>query len=177
MARKCSIVELAARDTNEFLETSHLQGGDHASIRYGLTHNGELVAVMTFVRSRFDKSFEWELSRYASLPFVTVVGGASRLLHMFCEIHAPRSLITYSDRRHSTGNLYETLGFQHLRDQPPGYTYLVKGIRENRLAWQKHMLSAKLPNFDATLTEEANMVAHGYWKCWDCGQSVYGIQY
>ena len=130
---------------------------------------------MTFVRSRFDKSYQWELSRYAARPFTHVIGGASRLLTYFIRCAKPRSIITYADRRFSVGNLYEKLGFTWLRDTRPGYSYVIGDKRQNRLRWQKHLLADKLPNFDPALTEHENMHNHGYYRIFDCGNRVYGL--
>lgn len=44
-------------EKDEFLDKHHIQGRDISKLRYGLRCNEELVAVMTFIKSRFDKKF------------------------------------------------------------------------------------------------------------------------
>ena len=75
-ARKCEIIELD--EDKEFLNLYHIQGSCSSSIKLGLKHENELVAVMSFGKSRFNKQYHWELLRYASKD--CVIGGAGKLL-------------------------------------------------------------------------------------------------
>ena len=96
-ARKCEIKEiLDPKIKNDFLECNHLQGKDRSSIKLGLYYQRELVSVMTFCKSRFNKNYEWEISRFASLLDTTIIGGASKLLSHFKKVYNPKSIITYA---------------------------------------------------------------------------------
>jgi hypothetical protein len=145
-----------------------------SSRQYGLLFEGDLVAVMTFGKSRFDKNIEWELIRYATKTGVNVVGGPSKLYKYFLADTGARTIITYAARDWNTGKLYEKLGFEFKHETSPSYYYTKNYIDfENRVAYQKHKLVDKLTTFDPKLTEWENMQANGYDRIWDCGNRVY----
>ena len=165
-ARKCIVKEITSKEKNEFLNKTHIQGEDRANIKLGLFYNNELVAVMTFCKSRFNKNFEWELSRYSSSKHV--IGGAGKLLKYFERIYKPKSLITYADRRFSQGKLYFTLGFTFDHFSLPNYFYNRGKIRLSRIQCQKHKLKDILKDFDDNLSESENMYINGWNKIYDC---------
>ena len=172
-ARKCMIAEIDSKTANEFLEQNHLQGGDNSSIRYGLYHDNELVSVMTFGKPRFSKSHDWELIRFASKCGCNVVGGASKLLNHFRSSHSG-SIVSYADRRHSDGNLYEKLGFVLEGVSKPNYWYVRGGEKLSRYACQKHRLKDVLGDaFDPNLSEFENMSLNGWTRVHDCGNMVF----
>jgi very-short-patch-repair endonuclease len=172
-ARKCQIIDVDSVTCSEFMDVNHIQGSSNDKIRYGLVHDDELVAVMTFSKPRFSKKYEWELVRYASILDTSVVGGAGKLFKHFVREHVPSSIISYADRRWSQGNLYEKIGFELSHVSSPGYWYIVDGIREHRVRYQKHKLKDKLDQFDPDLTEWQNMQVNGYDRVWDCGNYVF----
>ena len=172
-ARRCEVKELANDIKDKFLEKYHIQGKDVSKIRYGLFFNQHLVAVMTFVKSRFNKQYQWELSRYATIAHFTVVGGASKLLKKFENDYASKSIITYADRRWSQGKLYEKIGFSFLHASAPSYFYVKSQHRFSRIMFQKHKLKDELEKFDESLSEVENMKMNGYTRVFDCGNLVY----
>ena len=174
-ARKCVVKAISAKESNEFLEHNHLQGCCNSSIRYGLFFNGELVAVMTFGKPRFNKNYDWELVRYASKIGCHIVGGASKLLARFRKNHFG-SIVSYADRRYSDGHLYEKLGFVQVGVSKPSYCYVKGAQKLNRYACQKHKLPALLGDgYDEELSECDNMVANGWSQVHDCGNFIYVI--
>lgn len=62
---------------------------------------------MTFGKSRYDKSYEYELIRFCNILYINVIGAAGKLLKFFERSYTPKSIISYADRRYSTGNLYK----------------------------------------------------------------------
>lgn len=176
-ARKCEVVEVESKRQREFFESTHIQGYVPATIAYGLMIGDELVACMSFVKSRYNKSFQWELLRYSSELNTSVVGGASRLFAHFVEQFQPTSIISYCDYRYGTGNLYAKLGFAHSHDSKPNYFYFQTNKNTNhlmsRVVFQKHKLEKILPIFDPEKTEWENMVANDYSRIWDCGNGVF----
>lgn len=174
-ARLCFIKELTTKEKSEFLELNHIQGNDKSSILLGLIHKDELVAVMTFGKSRFNSKYEYELIRYTTLLDHNVVGGASKLLSYFVKTYCPNSIISYADKRWTltSDNLYTKLGFSYLHDSNPNYYYFKSLLRESRLKYQKHKLEKLLPTYKKDLSESANMTAAGFGKIWDCGNFVY----
>lgn len=175
-ARKCSIESITNEQCKIFMDTYHIQGHANASIRYGLIHNNQIQAVMSFCKSRFNKNYTWELLRYASVS--NVQGGAGKLLAHFTKQHSG-NILSYSDLRWNTGNLYIALGMRQLGQSAPNYRYFKQGdVRAlfNRVKFQKHKLSAILPIFDPQLTEAENMFANGYRRIWDCGNAVFAVK-
>lgn len=175
-ARKCSIVQLSSIEFTPFFDANHIQGSVSASICYGLVCEGNIVAAMSFGKSRFDKNIEYELIRYANALDINVVGGASRLFHHFKKHHMPNTIISYSDKRWNTGNLYKQLGFTFDHSSAPNYFYFhpTNYLKlESRQAYQKHKLQSILKTFNPSLTEWENMINNGYDRIWDCGNDVW----
>lgn len=172
-ARKCSIVEVSAKDCNAFLEVNHIQGADGAPIRLGLVRDGVLVAVMTFGKPRFSRGYDFELIRFASKLGTHVVGGASKLLAYFSRLNSG-SIVSYADRRYSDGNLYRKLGFRLKNMSQPNYWYVKNFEKLSRYACQKHKLSALLGDgFNPEMSEYENMTQNGWNRIYDCGNFVF----
>lgn len=175
-ARKTKIVELTSQQSRDFFNAHHIQGDATSPCTYGLVVNDTIVAAMSFIKSRFNKQYEWELLRYANQMNTSVVGGASKLLNHFMKTKMPDSIITYSDKRWNTGNMYTTIGFDYSHTSKPNYYYFkLPNISKlhHRSQFQKHKLQNKLETFDPTMTEWQNMVANGYDRIWDCGNAVF----
>jgi len=178
-ARKCTIEEIGATKCSAFEEANHLQGKGLSSIRIGLFYNSEIVSVMTFGKSRFNKKYQFELIRFCTKLNTTVVGGASKLLKYFERKYKPRSIISYANRRWSTGNLYDKLNFTFSHNSGPNYFYFRVGenILYSRNMFQKHKLKDKLKLFNSELTETENMFNNSFRKIFDCGNKVYVKHY
>jgi G:T-mismatch repair DNA endonuclease (very short patch repair protein) len=170
-ARECYIKEIDNSLTNNFLDENHLQGKCQSSIQLGLFSNAtdELVSVMTFGKSRYDKNISFELIRFCSKLNLQVPGAASKLLKYF-EIHyKPDILISYANRRWSNGNLYKTLNFKHNTISNPNYFYFKNNELYSRIKFQKHKLEALLDTFDSEKTEIQNMIENKYRVIYDSG--------
>lgn len=176
-ARNCEIREVTSKVASAFLSKYHLQGPCKSSIRYGLFLRERLIAVMTFNMNRkVLGGKEPELVRYCSISSFAVVGGAGKLLKRFLQDYNPVRLYSFCDLRWSNGNLYKSLGFQLKKECRPGYFYVVDSQRINRIQFQKHKLKSKLPLFDESLTEHANMALNGYFRIWDAGQQKWVLE-
>ena len=179
-ARQCSIQVVTSKLANAFLNKNHIQGGCSSLVNLGLfDENSILVAIMTFGKPRLSLGRsvsmpgEYELLRYATSK--VVVGGASKLFTHFIRIHSPVKIFSYSDKRWSTGKMYEKLGFLFKKETKPNYWYFKPGyaIRYHRFGFRKNILNEKLDIFDPELTEWENMQLNGYDRIWDCGNSKY----
>jgi hypothetical protein len=172
-ARKCVVKEVDIKDSKIFESNNHLQGIGNSSIRYGLYYKDELVSLMTFKK---DVKYQWELNRFCTKLNNTIVGGASKLLKHFERTINPNTLLSYANRRWSTGNLYKTIGFIHLHNSSSNYFYFHNDDKYNlksRVNFQKHKLENKLKLFDKTLSETNNMFNNGYRKIYDSGNMVF----
>lgn len=174
-ARKCKIINVNNLNKDIFLNNNHIQGSDKSSIRIGLEYKNELVGIMTFVKSRYDKKYEYELSRFCNKCGITIVGGASKMFSYFIKNFNPKSIVTYSDKRLFSGKIYENLNMIKLKDTPPNYCYFHKNNCNpiSRLQFQKHKLKNVLKIFNVNLTEWENMQLNGYDRIWDCGNYKY----
>ena len=144
-ARKCEIREVSSKDTRTFLNDNHIQGYVRSKFNYGLFHNDELVALMTFGSLRknlgsVSKDGCYELLRYANKMNCTVIGGASRLFKHFLKSHDVVSIKSYCDIRLFSGEMYEKLGFKLTHTSQPNYFYVINRTRENRFKYRKDVL-------------------------------------
>ena len=173
-ARETYVKEISNAQANGFLEKSHLQGKCFAKVCLGLFMGDEtLVSVMTFGKPRFNKKFEWELIRFASLPNYSVSGAASKLMHHFVIRYSPESMLSYANLRFSQGNLYKTLGFEYAGKSSPNYSYYKGSSVVSRYKAQKKKLPNLLTNFNKDLSEYENMLLNGYKRVYDCGNLIY----
>jgi AraC-like DNA-binding protein len=179
-ARKLTLARVNKQAAWRFFEDNHLQGACAASTTLGLyDEKDQLLAAMSFGKSRYSSKYQHELLRFCCALGVSVPGAASRLLKNFMHDDASRGqkIVSYCNRRWSNGGMYERLGFTLSHTTPPGYYYIQRNgqYAGTRQQWQKHLLRDKLPIFDQNLSEADNMLANGYTRVWDCGQLVYEI--
>jgi hypothetical protein len=178
-ARKCDIKDVSNSEKNHFLNQNHLQGEDKSSIRLGLYYNDKLVSIMTFSKTRYNKNYEWEMVRFCTKLNTSILGGASKLLTHFEKTYKPKTLITYADKRYSTGVLYQKLGFKLSHHTQPNYFYWKStGEIITRISAQKHKLPKLLNNnFNYNFSEAINMFNNNYRRIWDCGNLVFIKKY
>ena len=175
-ARKCSIISLTATQSKMFSQKNHIQGAASGeSVIYGLLYDNNVVSIMSFGISRFDKNYDWELIRFCNIMGTNVIGGASKLFKHFLNHHSG-SIMSYANRRISNGNLYKQLGFKEVSRTKPNYFWysLNTGKRLTRQKCQKHKLSKLLgSNYNADETEIQNMERNEYAQCFDAGNIKY----
>lgn len=170
-ARKCEIRSVAPHDASEFLNQNHLQGSCGSRIRYGLYYKDELVALMTFGKTRHfigASNHDYELLRFCTRRGVSVVGGASRLFKHFINTYNPQSVVSYADRRWSVGGLYEKLGFNLYNISAPNYYYVIKNQRKNRFNFRKSVLVEKY-GCPETMSEHEFCLSQKWYRIYDCG--------
>lgn len=176
-ARKCSIRNISNNLYKSFVIENHIQGYAHANVCLGLFYKNELISVMSFGKSRYDKKYQYELIRFCSKKFTTVIGGASKLFSFFVKNINPNSIISYSDNRWNIGTVYSVLGFLLKKTTSPNYKYFKPDNYKYKLfdrhSFQKHLLSKKLSIFDDKLSEWDNMVNNNFDRVWDCGNGVW----
>jgi len=173
-ARKCEIKILNNQESREFLDNNHLQGFVGSKVKLGLFFQNRLVSFISFSKPRFDKKYEWELTRFCNEKYFNVVGGVSKLFKYFVRNYNPKSIVSYADRRYSNGKMYEKLKFEFIQNSNPGYFYFKnKRFIYSRTKFQKHKLSKVLDFFDPSLTEYQNMYNNGYRRIWDCGNMIF----
>jgi hypothetical protein len=95
----------------------HIQGKDNSSIYLGLFYRNRLISVMTFGPLRKATGYStvkncWELIRFCSIKNFSVVGGAQKLFQYFLKNYNPSQILSFADRRWSSGGVYSKLGFE-----------------------------------------------------------------
>lgn len=179
--RKCTVEDILPSEKNEFFNKYHIQGEDKASIMKCLKYNNEIVAVMTFCKTRKalgNSGADYELSRYASKYHI--IGGFSKLFKHIVDENKIDSVITYADLRWSSrnSNVYDKNGFVLKHASKPNYWYFDKNKtpskREHRYSFRKQVLEKRFPDvYDPKLTEFQIMDKTTYRRIWDCGNLVY----
>lgn len=162
MARKCSVVRLSKNQKKAFLCANHIQGNDRATYAYGLMCDNELVACMTFVKSKNAK-YTWELSRFCSKHDYRVVGGASKLFkHFLQQLQIGDTVVSYNDITKTRGDLYPTLGFHFVSINSPNYVWINSHTGDIRTRYQEQAAG-----------EVDRMHAAGYHRVCDCGTKTW----
>jgi hypothetical protein len=173
--RKCEIRTVNNKESKIFLDDNHLQGNTNSSIRLGLYYNDELVSLMTFNKPRLGvgKTYDgYELTRFCNKLDTNVIGAASKFLKYFINNFKPKTIISYADMRWSTGDLYDTLGFDKVSINKPNYWYVIGNKRKHRFGFRKHILQKE--GFDTTnKTEHEIMLERKIYRIYDCGTITY----
>lgn len=173
-ARECVCAEVDSCVKNNFLNEHHIQGEDKSVLSVGLIYHDNLVAVMTFRKSR--DNAEVELSRYAG----DVVGGFSKLLKFATpslKSMGESSITSYSDNMLFSGNVYELNGWKYVGELPPDYKVFFRGKLLHKSAWRKSEICKRFPKFIGTSHTEWEMEDMvGALRLWDCGKKKWSYQ-
>lgn len=170
-ARKCRVEEIDNKIAKTFLDSYHIQGYTPSSLCLGLFSSNELVAVMTFSKSRTGigkVNNNTELVRFASAGLI--VGAAGKLLTHYKKRFPSETIISYSDNEWSKGDLYKKLGFCLESEIKYSYWYLTprKHKLYHRFTFSKQKLISK--GFDVDKSESQITKEMGLLKVWDCGK-------
>ena len=171
MARKLTVKKITPKIANKFCNENHIQGAGKTNFAYGLFDTDSLYAVMTFAKPNIAKGSKnttfFELNRFCVKLNHTIIGGASKLFSAFIKEIDPDKIISYSDIRWNTGNLYKQLGFSQQSSTKPGYWY----IKLNEVKRLHRFSLRKNKDDDPSLTEWENRQKQGWNRIWDCGNT------
>jgi hypothetical protein len=167
-ARKCTVVEIGANESREFLNNYHLQGYIPALHSLALRYQDQTIAVMSFGRPRYNQQAGFELLRFCSSK--SIPGAASKLFDYFVKTYHPSSVCSYSDNRWGSGKVYESLGMTK-KSSTLGFYYTDYKKRYNRTRFQKHRLVEQ--GHDPKKSAWQILQEMGYDRIWDCGQSLW----
>lgn len=171
--RSCEVVRVSGKDYRKFCDENHIQGYTPSTHIYGLSHEGELVSIMSFSKSRkmiSSTDVGYELIRLCSKKGVSVVGGPSKMFKRFIQDQNPDVVLSYCDVSHSPdpeSSVYSKMGFQYDGITDPGYHWVIDGKRENRLNWTKKKLVDL--GHDPLMTEVEIMNSLGRYRIFNCG--------
>jgi hypothetical protein len=169
-ARRTKVITVDTHAKTVFFNTNHIQRNGPSGINYGLVdRDNNVVAVMGVI----EYNDRYILNRYATSRIV--VGGFSKLLKHFAKHHISKPLITFADRRWSTGDLYTTNNFVLVDTLPPDYSYVKNGLRSHKFKYRRKHLQRLLDEYDETKTERENCENAGMLRIWDCGKYKYQL--
>lgn len=175
-AKQTQVIEINWHKAQKFLLNNHIQGAASGSNYLGLYTEAfgkyRLVAVAVFGKPRFNKKYDWELIRFATLRTCQIVGGLSKLIAYFSKTHQG-VLISYADRFYSSGNAYKASGFTYVKKTTPSYVWANKEITYSRYQTQKKNLEELIDDYDENLTEVENMTANKFFQIHNCGNLIY----
>ena len=175
-ARKCNIVELTNNKIcNKFINENHLQGQTRGSlISLCLKYNNEIVEMMTFGKSRYNKQYDYELLRLCSKKDTTVVGGASKLFRYAVNNLQLNNIVSYCDISKFSGNVYHKIGMRLVYISAPNiiWSNSDKKVTSNLLR-QRGFDQLFRTNHGKGTDNEVLMLDAGWLPICDCGQLVF----
>lgn len=89
----------------------------------------------------------------------------------------PKTIVSFSDRARTSGNIYSELGFKLMSRTEPGYMWIdtVDDRAYSRINAQKQNIKKFLQDdtIDLQQSESQIMTSHGFVKMFDAGNSVW----
>ena len=162
-ARDCTIFKLHESVGKEFIANYDISGNCRGqSLFLGLVYHGQLIQVMSFGKSRFNKHYYVELMRFCTKPRYQVLGGLSRLYNFAINYIDLYSIICYNDLSKFSGESLDNTNLVWERDNPP------------RMVWNKDgKFLPSSANFKYYRKHSEDFIKEGWKCCYDCGYSVY----
>lgn len=169
-ARLLAISKIDNKTSNMFCDKYHLQGRSQASVAaYGAYDGATLVGVMTFCSQRITKHLE--LSRFC-VGDSRHAGMFSKMFKYAVDDMGCDHVITFSDNRYATGNVYQVCGFSKTKLVPHDYKYIHNKKLYHKSTFKKQNLIEKY-DADPTLSEREITEKLGIWRIYDCGKVKY----
>jgi hypothetical protein len=173
-ARDCEVRPLGAEPARTFLAEYHIQGAINGR-SWGLyAPGGELVAAVVYRHVPGRPGWQ-DLCRYCVRSGVNVRGGLGKLQAEALLALGCRGVLTFSDSRWSSGNLYRALGFAPVAEVAPSYSYFREGTK-GPLLYKSTFRKERIPGIAPGETEWAAMQRLGYDRIWDCGKVKWELQ-
>lgn len=135
-ARKCEVREITNQEAKILNDKVHLQNHRNAQVTYGLYYHDELVQLMSFSRTHYNRNLKgdnsWEIIRGCPGSNNIVVGGVSKLFSRFIRDYDPDEVFSYCDFNKFDGKSYEAIGMKFIGYTGPDKTYLIDGAAYKR---------------------------------------------
>lgn len=130
-ARNCEVRLITNAQAKTFNEANHLQGHRNAQVTLGLFYRDQLVQLMSFSRSKYNRNLnsdqDWEIVRGCPGSNNIVVGGVSKLFAHFCREYHPATVFSYCDYNKFDGASYEAIGMQFCGFTGPDMKWILPG--------------------------------------------------
>jgi hypothetical protein len=170
-ARKCELKTVDKLTGRAFLDKNHIQGASNLALQYfGLFFKDELVALASLGRhTRNIAKNRIVLDRLCFKGGVHITGGFGKLLKACIKWASDMKydeLITFSDNRVSSGNVYEVLGFTPEVRYNPDYFY----VDSSGAAYSKQSQKKDITDCPESLTEFEWASYRGLKRIYDLGK-------
>lgn len=169
-ARKTTVTPLTnSKFRRKFLENNHIQGNVNDHTRsYMASYQDQLIALLDFKQRKNGL----EIVRFATENSVAWSGLFSKMLKSALkDLNYSGLIYSFSDNRHSNGNLYQRAGFSIEKTLGPGYWYTKDyHQRYNRQNFMKNKIANQFGIDIQNLTEWQAMQQLGYDRIWDAGK-------
>lgn len=169
-ARKCSCGEIDKTIGFNFINQHHIQKQSNRSLVYFGLFDKKLIGCVS-LRKHHRNNTDLVLDRMCFKDETTVIGGASRLIKR-CKEYAEKNnyskIISWSDNRWSTGNVYSKTGFVLDGELKPDYSYLEIANPKKRRS--KQSMTKKNIGCPSNFTESDWANYLGFTRIWDCGK-------
>jgi hypothetical protein len=159
-ARKTNIVWPTREEAMLFLNNNHLKGHKDAK-HVGLSYNGELIAIMSFI----NKGGVLKIERFCSRKNYSVMGGFSKLFKNILNTTTANKVYYWVDLKYGTGKFLLNHDFCHEKDIL-SWEWTDGASTYNRLRCRANMNGGSL-----TQAEQAKEL--GWYKIYDAGQRLY----
>lgn len=158
-ARKCTIKQITNKEAKVFNDKNHLQGHRNAQVTYGLFYNNELVQLMSFSKSRYNKNLKdnnsWEIIRGCPGSNNIVVGGVSKLFKHFVKEYNPSTVFSYCDFNKFDGKGYVALGMQYVGDTGPDLNWVIRLEDLKSTVEDRYIVVPRSPSKHKQLSEKS----------------------
>lgn len=173
-ARECEIYRINNAVGSKFLSDYHLNGTGRLQILFlGLVYQGEIVQVMSFGKSRYNKNYSNELIRMCSHPKYKVIGGFERIFNYATINYGIDDIVTYCDYSKFSGISDLNLGMRFVKDNPPTLIW----SKENRMLTDNILYQKGFKHFVTTssklIDKDLCMLEDGWLPIYDCGKKVF----
>lgn len=129
-ARNCVIKQITNSEAKLLNDKIHLQGHRNAQVTYGLFYKDELVQLMSFSKTKYNKNLKtnnsWEIIRGCPGSNNIVVGGVSKLFKHFINDYNPDEIFSYCDFNKFNGKSYVELGMEYIGLTSPDMKWILK---------------------------------------------------
>lgn len=172
----CEIRKVDCENAKKFyFENSAIYGNRTSRINYGLFFNNELVYLMSFASSRFNKNFDYQLLALLNKKSYHINGAEDKILSYFKERHPSKTIVFYADRRYVSRVECINLGFKLVSSTHVNYFWTHQRKRFSRNQCRVHVAEVLGDKYDSELDYEENMSFAGWKKIYDCGFDVFEI--
>lgn len=168
---KCIIRLISNKETIDFYGKYHYQGHVNASYNFGVYYQNKLITCMSIKKPTRQKSGDWEIIRMTCNYDYKIHGIWSFLMNFIKKNKIIfGKLVSFSDNRLMTGNVYKKIGMSFITEIKPDYYWVKNNKRFHKSSLRKtptEKLSGK--------TEVELRTEQGYYQIFDLGKKKWEI--